>query len=372
MTLIPRLLLSLLLLFGSPVVLAEAPDQPPRKLLRALERGVNLPIWFTYRDQPGIDPARWHPDAADWQLIDALGLKHVRVQFDPAWFRDAASPSSLQAERLAMLRSALQPAWDEGLVVVLAAEPLAAEKSRLVKDAAGIAELATFWRDFAAALSDVRPNRLVFELLNEPVTPDAASNRALMLTLAEAVRSVAPRHTLVVEGHGYSNIDELLAIEPLPLDNLVYSFHFYEPHNFTHQGTFWGWPLLLEFKGWPYPSSVETVAPLLEAASDTVKPHLRYFGEQGWARDRIAARLDLAREWAAAKNVAIWCGEFGAARLAAPPDARARWLADVRSALEARDIGWTLFDYTGHFGLFTGLAGARQIDGADAEALGLD
>lgn len=370
MSLPTRLLLLMLLCASAMPVMAAEP--PPARLMQALARGINLSIWYTYRDQPGIDPAQWYPAGSDWTQLKALGLTHVRVQFDPAYFRDPAAPGGLNAERIAGLQRDLAPAWANGLLVVLAADPLPAEKARLVKDDAGIAELAAFWRGFAQALKGLRPDRLVFELLNEPGVPDAAVNRALMQRLAEAVRSVVPRHTLVVEGHGYSGIDELLAFEPLTLDNLVYSVHFYEPHNFTHQGATWSWEMFPKLKGLPYPATPELVQAAEQAANEEeVKAIIRDYGTQKWDQVRIEARLDALRDWRKSKGVALWCGEFGAARLGAPEDSRQRWLADVRTALDARGIPWALFDYTGHFGLFSGKTGARELDLAAAQALGL-
>lgn len=363
----------LLFLFTTGLGIAAAtPKPPPAEVLQALQRGVNLSIWFTYRGQPGIEPERWYPDATDWRQIKALGLTHVRVQFDPAWFRDPLKPGQLDATRIKDLRQALAPAFKRGLLVVLAAEPEAPEKTRLVKDEAGRAELASFWAAFARSLRGIPPRQLVFELLNEPTTTDAAGNRLLMEQLVATVRAVAPRHTLVVEGHAYSGIDELRAMEPLAADNLVYSFHFYESHIFTHQGAFWGWPLFQKFKAVPYPSSPEALAPLVDAAEDAAKPPLKDYGEQRWDKPRIEARLDAARDWAQAKGVPLWCGEFGASRLGeAPQAARRQWLADVRTSLEARQLPWTAFDYVGHFGLATGKAGARAFDPLELEALGL-
>ncbi len=363
---LPRVwMLACLCLFGSSALAAA----PPAKVMQALERGVNLSLWYTFRDSPWTEPARWYPDAADWRKIKALGFRHVRVQFDPAYFRDPAQPGVLRRDRLRQLRRELQPAWDLGLVVVLAAEPEGAEeKSRLVRDEAGVAELAQFWRAFAAALKGIAPKRLVFEALNEPTETDAARNRQLMLRLVDAIRRSAPRHTVVVGGHGYSGIDELLALEPLPQPNLIYSFHFYEPHNFTHQGATWSWPMLTQFKDLPYPSSPEAVAAPLAAAADEAKPHIGYYGEQRWDRARLEARLDRVRDWAAAKNLPVWCGEFGVSRLGPPLDARRRWIADTIASLEARGIPWTAFDYAGSFGLVTGTAGARQLDPLDAAA----
>ena len=364
------LLLSLLLCLGA--ARAEAPAPPPENLLRALGRGVNLSIWYTYREQPGIDPAYWYPAGTDWPRLKALGMRHVRVQFEPAYFHDSATSEVLRSARVAALRRDLAQAWEHGLVVVLAAEPPTTEKARLVRDEAGIAELAAFWRVFAKALQDVPPDRLVFELLNEPGVPDAAANRALMQRLVDAARSAAPGHTLVVEGHGYAGIDELLAFEPLAAANLVYSFHFYEPTNFTHQGATWSWPMFSKLKGLPYPASPQAVQAALAAAEDEAKPVIADYGAQHWDRARIEARLRGLRDWRERKGVALWCGEFGAARLGAPEDSRRRWLADVRATLEAEGIPWSLFDFVGHFGLFSGHSGARVLDADAAKALGLD
>lgn len=359
------------LLCGALGPVAQAAQNPPASLLRAMERGVNLSIWFTYRGQSGIDPARWYPDAADWRLIKSLGFGHVRVQFDPVYFRDPARSASVQPIRMRELQDALAPAFAAGLVVVLAAEPQGSEKSRLVKDEAGLQELEAFWRAFAKAMKGVGPSQLVFEALNEPTDTDASGNQVLMRRLVKAIRSVAPQHTVVVEGHRYSGVDELLAMTPLPLPNLIYSFHFYEPHTFTHQGAFWSWPMFLKFRNLPYPSSPQALAPLVSAADADARPHLLAYGEQRWGAARIETYMDRVQHWAQTHRVPVWCGEFGVSRLGAPDAARKAWLADTRHAMEARGIAWTLFDYVGHFALVTGNAGERQLDPQEAAVLGL-
>lgn len=371
MTSRPLLRIACLLLFCVLAQSAHAAKKPPASVLRAMERGVNLSIWFTYRGQSGIDPARWYPDAADWRLIKSLGFGHVRVQFDPDYFRNPAQPEVLLSTRMAELQSALAPAFSSGLLVVLAAEPRGPEKSRLVRDEAGLQELEAFWRAFAKAMKNTGPKQLVFEALNEPTDTDAAGNRVLMQRLVKAIRSAAPRHTVVVEGHRYSGIDELLALEPLPLPNLIYSFHFYQPQTFTHQGAFWGWPMYLKFKDLPYPSSPPLLAPHVQAADADAQPHLRAYGEQRWGAAEIAAQMDRVQGWAQTHGVPVWCGEFGVSRLGPPLGARRAWLADTRTAMEARGIAWTLFDYTGHFALVTGNAGERQLDPQEAAALSL-
>ena len=65
------------------------------------------------------------------------------------------------------------------------------------------------------------------------------------------------------------------------------------------------------------------------------------------------------------------CNEFGVYRLAAPPESRIAWLQDVRQALEAFWIGWTMWDYAAGFGLAEDRAGLRTLDTATVRALGL-
>lgn len=82
-----------------------------------------------------------------------------------------------------------------------------------------------------------------------------------------------------------------MAFTPLEADNLIYTFHFYEPKNFTHQGAYWGWPMWISFSGFPYPSSPAAVAPRLAQVADDVKPHLTHYGEARWNRARLATQL---------------------------------------------------------------------------------
>ena len=129
--------------------------------------------------------------------------------------------------------------------------------------------------------------------------------------------------------------------------------------------------MFLKFQNLPYPSSPEALAPFVEKAEAEVKPHLLKYGEEHWDAARVKARLREARQWADAKGVAIWCGEFGVTRLGPPLAPRRVWLADVKRALDELGIPWALFGYAGHFGLVTGKAGERELDPADAAALDL-
>jgi hypothetical protein len=190
--------------------------------------------------------------------------------------------------------------------------------------------------------------------------------------VAAAIREGAPRHTIVATGPRWSSVDQLLLIEPVADRNVVYNFHFYEPHNFTHQGATWGadfWPHL---KNVPYPSSPELVAPLLASIdNETARGALREYGEERWDAARVEREIARAAEWARARNVALTCNEFGVYRAYSPPASRLRWITDVRSALERHGIGWSMWDYAGGFGVAVRKDGRAELDPDTAAALGL-
>jgi endoglucanase len=55
----------------------------------------------------------------------------------------------------------------------------------------------------------------------------------------------------------------------------------------------------------------------------------------------------------------------------ASPQDRAAWLHDVRTALEENGIGWTMWDYSGSFGVVTKVNGKTVVDEQALKALGL-
>lgn len=350
---------------------AGSPPGPPAAVRERLARGLNLSFWFTYRNDAGIDPRLWQPDSEDLRRIRAMGFRHVRIPVDQGWLADPKNPAMPETTHLAELRRALDELAADDLLSVIALDGQAEWKTRLASDPAALDTTAALWKNLAGALATLPPDRLVFEALNEPATDDTQTSQRIMQRLHDAIREVAPSHTIVVAGPKFSSVPELLLLTPLADPNVVYTFHFYEPFNFTHQGATWGWPMWAKFRGWPYPSSEAAVAPLLDAAPADVMPHLRFYGQQNWSRDKLAAPLDQATDWAKAHGVLLWCGEFGAMKTYAPPGSREAWLRDARELMEARGIYWAHFDYLNHFGIAGGQQGAREYDAGALAALGL-
>jgi hypothetical protein len=340
---------------------------PSGAVLGRLARGVNLSNWLQHGR--ATEAARYAPDRDDFRRIRALGFGHVRLPVDPAALvNDRALPDP---KAIAQLRGAIEAAQAEGLLVVLTLQLPSRHKAGLQARDTDRAALAGLWRWLAGALADLPRGKLVFEPLNEPEFDNAAASRALMAELAAAIRAAAPDHTVAVSGHKYASVAALEALRPLDDSNTVYTFHFYEPHNFTHQGANWGDPGWRALSNLPYPSSPERVAPLLGQVPQAARNRVRWHGEERWNRERITALITRAAAWGRAHGVPVWCGEFGALKTRSRPEHRAAWLRDVREQLEHEGIGWTHWDYAGDFGIVRGLRGARVEDKVTLDALGL-
>lgn len=351
-----------------------APPAPPApgpapEVLARLARGVNLSNWLQHGPVPDREAARYVPDAEDWALMRRLGFAHARILVDPAAFMGRRGLP--RAEALAALRGAVDAALRADLLAVIALQLPPEHKRPLAGSEPDRHALGGTWRALASALRDVPPGRLVLEPLNETQADTAASSRALLEGLIAEIRTVLPRHTLVASGHGYAGVPELEALQPLADRNVVYTFHFYEPHNFTHQGATWGPPLWKALSHWPYPSSPERVAPLLANARPAARDALKWHGDERWDGAKVAAQIERAAQWGRRHGVPVWCSEFGVLRKRVAPADRHAWLRDVRTALEARRIPWTHWDYAGDFGVVTGPSGARKVDPGVVEALGL-
>jgi hypothetical protein len=366
-------LLAFVALYPGVKTEARQNSSVPAARLARVRRGVNLSHWFAQSRDYSEKHLREHTTARDIELIKRLGFDHVRFTVEPAPFFDAARPAELNRDYLKHLDEALDLMLGAGLAVVFDLHPSDEFKLKLRTDDRFVEAFADFWRALAQHLAARDPERLFLEIINEPMVEDPYRWMGIQARLAAAIREGAPRHTIVAAGARWSSVDELLKMEPLADRNVIYNFHFYEPHNFTHQGATWGadfWPYL---KGVPYPGSPELVAPLVAAAErENVRAVLREYGAQRWDAARVRSEIARAAEWARRRGVPLTCNEFGVYRAYTPAPDRLRWIADVRAALELHGIGWAMWDYAGGFGVAVREKGGRaQLDPETADALGL-
>jgi endoglucanase len=348
----------------------------PASRLARLRRGINASEWFAQvYDKGGYTKEHFQSwtTAEDIALIKSMGFDHVRLSVDPQPMMVSHRPDEIPAEYLGYLDSAVKMILDQGLAVVIDLHPESDFKARLAKDDSFVQEFADFWRALARHYSTWDEERLFFEILNEPEFSDRYRWYGVQAKLAATIREGAPQHTMIAAGAHWSNNDELVFLQPLRDPNMIYNFHFYEPHIFTHQGAMWGAYFWHWVKGLRYPSSPESAAKVAASVPDAVDRLvvIRY-GQDHWDAARIDAEITQVAEWARQHGVPVVCNEFGVYRAYADPRDRQAWIHDVRTALERHGMGWTMWDYSGSFGVVTKKDGRTMPDERTLRALGLN
>ncbi len=327
--------------------------------IATLSRGFNLTGWMD-----GETPRR--PDERVLAGLRARGFTHIRLPVTPERLLAAFSSRGDVALRLVELDTAVDTLTGLGFGVSIDLHPgdrlgrlHASEPDR------GFELINGLWRLLAQRHAGRSPDRLFFEVLNEPTIAAALWNNQGP-RLVETIRRQAPNHTIIYGPANYQQIAALLDLQPLDDPNVVYAVHFYEPMVFTHQGLDWSNDPLRFLHGVPFPASLTdpAIAGLIDGlllrgrdeAAGLLKSQLRL----PWTEDRIAGIVARAANWAECHRRPVIVNEFGVLGWKAAPSDRARWIAAVRRAAEAHCMGWAHWDYADGFG-FVRRVGSIEI-----------
>ncbi|QPC92044.1 glycoside hydrolase family 5 protein [Mesorhizobium sp. INR15] len=381
---------------------------------RRFQRGVNAWPWFsltrefpaprTDYDWPPFQPERPVPTPADLRRLRETGLDFIRLPVDPGPF--LAADANRRGLLLDSVVAAVTAAIDAGLGVIVNVQGNGAthywnpDRMYSSVDAPVFGQYRALIGEFAGRLEPFRANLVALEPINEP-PQDCASDvwSNIQLELLTAARVAAPTLPLLVTGGCGSMVQGMIELDPAPLtpfEPILFTFHFYEPYLFSHQGAPWmREPVYRSLNNVPWPASAgsleqtlasvrtrmaedtETSKEAKQAAyAETERVLKVYFDAQPdrWFVDKYLRQV---RAWGDAHGIAperIVMGEFGALRtdtnyVAAPNPDRARYIRDVRQAAE--DLGfpwafWNLFDGMGMMESAT-----RAFDPPIIEALGL-
>jgi aryl-phospho-beta-D-glucosidase BglC (GH1 family) len=341
-----------------------------------LKRGINASQWFAQstRDYSAARTDRY-TDAADIALIAKLGFDNVRLSVDAAPLEQyPRGEDGLNAEFLGRLDKAVDTMLADGLAVQIDLHPEGGYKQQLRTSNDAVDRLVMLWRRLAGHYATRDPERVFFEIMNEPEANDPYRWAGIQARVAAAIREVAPKNTIIATGPNYSDIPDLLTQHPLSDGNAIYNFHFYDPHTFTHQGAGWGTPWWIYAHGIPYPADESLMAELVKEVPDAANRFaLEEYWLDRWDGHRIRLTIDEAAAWGRENNVPLICNEFGAFREHTDVQSRMNWIHDVRTALEADGIGWAMWDYRGNFGVVWKDDGQpARVDEQVVEALGLN
>lgn len=340
-----------------------------------LRHGINASEWFA-QSAGNYSAARTntYTDDGDIALMARLGFDNVRLSIDPVPLEQQPwNSEGFNGDFLGRLDHAVDTMIANGLAVQIDIHPEPAYKQHVRDTSDGVDRFIMLWRRLAAHYASRNPDLVFFEIMNEPEVSDPYRWAGIQAAAAAAIREAAPRNTIIATGPNYSGIADLLTQHPLPDGNVIYNFHFYEPHEFTHQGAAWGqpWWIYTHNIAWP-PAESSMGQDLSQVPGAADRYAFEHYWLDHWDAHRIRLEIDAAAAWGKANGVPLICNEFGAYRAHSDPASRMQWIHDARTAFEADGIGWTMWDYRGGFGVVWKQDGQpAKVDDQVVDALGL-
>jgi Endoglucanase len=310
------------------------------------KRGVNLTGWFQSNTAGQIQFTRFTKQ--DIINIKSLGCDVIRLPVNLHSMTSGSPSYILDPLYLSFQDSVVT--WCEQLHIYLIIDNHSFDPNEDTSPDIGDI-LTKVWSQMAAHYKD-RSDFILYEILNEPHGITTASWGIIQNQVINAIRVKDTRHTIVVGGSGYNTYTELKNLPVYSDTNLLYTFHFYDPFIFTHQGATWVSPSMETLSGVPFPYDAARMPSCPVSLKGTwIESGLNSYSNDGTVGS-VKQLIDNAISFRKSRNVNIFCGEFGVYMENSINDDRTYWYNVVRQYLEENDIPWTSWDYKNGFGLF--------------------
>jgi endoglucanase len=308
--------------------------------------GVNLTGWFQTSGPKAIQFTKF--TKKDIVNIKSLGCDVIRLPINMHAMTSGAPSYTLDPLYFSFLDSAVT--WCEQLKIYVILDNHSFDPSG--STTTGIADiLVKIWSQMAAHYKN-RSDYVLYEVLNEPNGMSTSVWGPIQAQAISAIRVQDTKHTIVVGGSGYNTYTELKNLPVYSDNNLLYTFHFYDPFMFTHQGATWVTPSMSPLAGVPFPYNAATMPSCPASLIGTwIESSLNSYPSQGNAA-YMKQLIDNAIDFRTSRNVNIFCGEFGVYINNSVDQDRCQWYSVVRKYLNEKNIPWTIWDYKGGFGLF--------------------
>lgn len=309
-------------------------------------KGVNLTGWFQAENARSIQFRKF--TKKDFVEIKSLGCDVIRLPINLHGMTNGAPDYIIDPLLFTFLDSTIN--WAEELQIHLIIDNHSFDPAMNTSPNIG-QTLRKVWPQIAERYKD-RSNYIYYEILNEP---HGISNQLwgnIQLEAINSIRAVDTKHTIIVGPSGYNSYNDLAQMPIYTDTNLIYTFHFYDPFMFTHQGASWNTPSMVSLAGVPFPYNAATMPVCPPNLIGTwVEQALNNYPNDGTVQ-KVKSLIDIAVNFRNMHNVKIFCGEFGVYIPNSDTADRVFWYETVKDYLEEKTIPWTIWDYKGGFGLF--------------------
>lgn len=301
-----------------------------------------------YSDLTSADAAK--KKEAEFAKIARAGFKTVRIPINfGAWASLEKPYRWTSPEGLDIAGRFVKAALDAGLIAIVDLHHV--EMDRSVKAADSTDRVAWIWKEIASRYKDLDPERVLFEIRNEPHDIEAGAWRKQAEAVIKTIREVAPKHTMVVGFHDWNSRQAMIDSKPFDDGNIIYTFHYYDPFIFTHQGATWAGPGLPDLKQVPFPANGNAIRVPDKARGTWIAERIGNYREDSDAV-KMFDDLKAAKTWSEKHKVPIFLGEFGSFGKYAKLADRCRHAEAVYSALGRLNIPSAWWEWDAGFSMY--------------------
>lgn len=201
------------------------------------------------------------------------------------------------------------------------------------------------WDDLAKRYSKYS-DMLILEILNEVVDPNVAVQWNKIADKAiRTIRNISKDVRIIVGGVENNSITSIKLLDPPADENIIYTFHCYEPLIYTHQGACWIETMPLDMR-LPYPADFELYK---EKSAEILGDRAGFLMDESFGFNEIGPDFfeklfKEAIQIASERDVTLYCGEYGVIDRADPHDS-IRWYRDINSVFNKYGIGRAAWTY---------------------------
>ena len=309
-------------------------------------KGVNLTNWFQANSPGSIDFSKYTYE--DFSDIKSLGIDVIRLPINLHSMTLGDPDQTLDPLFLFFLDQVIT--WAEELDLYLILDNHTFDPSNATDPQIGDI-LNPVWLQMAQHFNG-RSKKILYEILNEPHGISHNLWNSIQGDVIQTIRSVDTTHTIIVGGADYNSYNSLSKLPAYDDNNLIYTFHFYDPFVLTHQGASWTTPSMTDLGGIPFPYEASAMPRFPTSLQGTwVQGAFNNYNNEGNA-NFIKQKIDIAVAFSQQRGVPLFCGEFGVYIPNSDNESRVNWYKVVVDYLNESGIAWTIWDYHGGFGVF--------------------
>lgn len=311
------------------------------------EKGVNLGGWLSQCSLKKEHLETFITER-DFQRLKTMGADHIRLPVD--YLLIETEDGQPVDAGYAYIDHCVYWCSKYGLNMILDLHKTAGYSFSMAADCSSFWENTAYQQRFLALWDRLAARYgaydfIAFDLLNEIVDPSVSEiwNR-LAAQAVTHIRRFAKENPILIGGSRYNSIFTVKDILDPPDDHIVYSFHFYEPYIFTHQGASWEPAMPSDFRI-SYPLTAGAFITQADAKlGGQCSGIFRGMDDTLSGEAMLSSLFEETVSVAEQRNVPLYCGEYGVIDHA-DSESTLAWFRDIHAVFKRFGIGRAVWNY---------------------------